>query len=253
MSLQPQSLSPILPGPGWRPAPVTPSARQPGRRAPVAFDHDRYVDLGRDLLAEALATTRLGSKFTNQGLTTHERNRLVHRLIADARAGLDTLAQRLDDGSITLAAWHRRSADLLAAHHHATSMAGLGRSGLDVAERADIARTLNREIGYLNRFRGEIRAGVAGTADQIAARARMYGSALWAGSQSSRRQAAIRDGARFERRALGGAERSCSMCPDLAAQGWRPAGELPEIGETPCRTMCRCYWVTRKSDPLGEE
>jgi hypothetical protein len=224
------------------------AVRNPARSV-VDFTAARWAARGRDALAGALVSTRLGKRFASGDLTDTQRRRLVGSLIRDARADLDALARRLDEGSISLAAWHRKSAELLATGHHAAAMAALGRSGLGPAERADVHETLRRELGFLARFRGEVEAGVAGSPDQVAARARMYGSALWAGGENARRGEAIREGVGFERRLLGTPEQSCSVCPDLAARGWVAVGTLPAIGDTPCRTNCRCQFAYRKELP----
>ena len=63
-----------------------------------------------------------------------------------------------------------------------------------------------------------------------------------------------------ERRALGDAEHCHTVrtraeavmaqpglegCVELAAKGWQPIGSLPKIGQSPCRSNCKCTKIYR--------
>lgn len=114
---------------------------------------------------------------------------------------------------------------------------------LSKRERADIKRVLKEQFGYLEGFRNEIDKGTLSDA-QIRARAEMYGAAvrltyqsiLWGdwdipdelmpGNASPcmsncRCTVSVEDngdGTGLLTRKLGGSERSCSVCPDLAGE-----------------------------------
>ena len=84
---------------------------------------------------------------------------------------------------------------------------------------------------------------------QFLNRSGMYADASWGVVEGVLRDGAIRDGYTEERRLLGGLtgsrSRHCQECPELAAMGWVPLNSLPAVGQTPCRTRCRCSWQWR--------
>jgi hypothetical protein len=63
-------------------------------------------------------------------------------------------------------------------------------------------------------------------------------------------------GAAQERRRLGVAEHcrthgDLEGCVELHDLGWQPIGSLPRLGQTPCRTNCKCHWQFRYQDEQG--
>jgi hypothetical protein len=60
-----------------------------------------------------------------------------------------------------------------------------------------------------------------------------------------------------ERRVLGIAEHcrthgGLTGCVELADLGWQPIGTLPKIGESPCRTNCKCHFDYRYKNESGD-
>jgi hypothetical protein len=58
-------------------------------------------------------------------------------------------------------------------------------------------------------------------------------------------------GGQQERRFLHAAEH-CPDCVDVAGRGWVPIGTLPRIGDSQCRTRCRCTFSYRASGASEE-
>ena len=47
-------------------------------------------------------------------------------------------------------------------------------------------------------------------------------------------------GMKWERRILGADDHKCPECIALARKGWRKYGTLTPIGDTVCKTNCKC-------------
>jgi hypothetical protein len=88
--------------------------------------------------------------------------------------------------------------------------------------------------------------GVPMSPGQLVNRMGMYGKDIWGKTVNwLRNKFRRKTGQVEERRVLDTPEESCSMCPDLAAQGWGPVGRLPAIGDTPCGPGCKCHFEFR--------
>jgi hypothetical protein len=98
---------------------------------------------------------------------------------------------------------------------------------------------------FLFNFQAEVVSGAQPPDGTLVARARQYGRAAWSVGQNTNRGIMGPRGATQERRVLGAEDgENCVECPELAALGWQPFLSLPNLGETPCRMNCRCWFET---------
>ncbi|MCW5941996.1 MAG: hypothetical protein KIS66_07175 [Fimbriimonadaceae bacterium] len=104
---------------------------------------------------------------------------------------------------------------------------------------------------YLRSFSADVALGIVPRTSAIRARARLYAeSARRTHFETERRLMAGR-GYVEERSVLGIADH-CDGCLEEAGKGWRPIGTLSPIGGRDCKARCRCHFVYRKADALGQ-
>jgi hypothetical protein len=165
----------------------------------------------------------------------------LHRIVDGAADAMGSLGARLVNGSLGLADWFLASLDQVVVRHFAGLLALTPAAIPNPAAIDAIEPMIDRQAGFLARFRRQLAAGLDRTKALIS-RARLYGEAIWAGVMNATRAAEVELRAR-ERRVLDDGSRHCATCPALAALGWQPAGTLPEIGASECGQFCRCYFA----------
>lgn len=184
-----------------------------------------------------LAPLRLRLK-TERGLS---------RILAAIIGGIDELADGINGGVLSAAAWREGMADLLAVGHVAAYQEGRDSQELGAGSRRQLNATLAEQAGYLNRFAAEIdQRGWEDRKDR--ARATLYAGALkgsyWRGAAfgldlprypgdgstpcigncTCRLRIVWLDEEELDADVyweLGGAERHCDQCPRIAAE-WAP-------------------------------
>lgn len=175
----------------------------------------------------------------------------VDAISDDASSRMAQLTQRLVDGDSSVEAWERGMRALIKDAHVSTGMAAMG--GPDNLSRSDYGRLgfeTRRQYDYLSRWAHEVAAGRAPLDGRAIVRARMYGQAARGTYEDIRRVNARDTGKQEERRRLHPAEH-CKTCLSQAAQGWQPVGTLNRIGDSECRTNCRCTFQYRTRKPRG--
>ena len=151
------------------------------------------------------------------------------------------LANQLISGELTLPEWERRFAGILKTLHVQTFVAGAG--GVDRLVPADylsVGRTLKDEYRYLADFARDVALGRV-TEGQLRARMQLYlnkaKASYWAGQQVT----AQRQGLTHMRRILADDAEHCPECPQYAAAGVVPIGQLPlPTQRCTCKSNCRC-------------
>jgi hypothetical protein len=203
----------------------------------------RLADAGRGDLLDAAGPLRLRDAVKERRLSPEQGRRIVRRLIADAAALVRSATDALVAGVLRLGPWFGAMRDALLPRHFAASFAVLNHPEPPPADLDAIAAESQRQVGYLERFRGQL-----ATAEQLlsgaAARGELYASGLWAVSQKVAGAKAKRDGFQFERNILGPSDH-CSGCLAETHRGWAPIGDLVPPGERPCLSRCRCWIETR--------
>jgi hypothetical protein len=206
-------------------------------------DVARLADDGRGILLDAAAPLRLKDAVKERRLSPEQGRRIVRRLIGDAGALVRSATDALVAGVLRLGPWFGAMKDALLPRHFAASFAVLNQPEPPPADLDAIAVESRRQVGYLERFRGQL-----ATAQQLlsgaAARAELYASALWGLAQNVARGRAKRDGFRLARRQLGIADH-CDECLYESSRGWIGIDDVKPIGDTVCGSRCRCIIVTR--------
>jgi hypothetical protein len=225
---------------------------------------------GRDQLRE-VNRKPAWSRFVAGVATPADRRASVVALIDVTRASLVTLttdfAARFQRARMTLAGWSSRFMDALSAGTVAAAMAATGAATLAPADLDNAVAAIEEQRRYQERFRDQLAVGallllaprplgalarsLRDVSPVVANRAGMYADSLWQAAQDVLRDNMRRSGYDEERRRLGEASRHCTVCPSLSRLGWQPIGSLPRIGESPCRSRCRCSWQMRDSRNPG--
>jgi hypothetical protein len=160
--------------------------------------------------------------------------------VADTLAAdLEALAGRWRAGTLNDSDFRLAMAQAIKRGHvAAAAVAAGGKANLTPADLGAVGSRLRDQYAYLDKFvRGVDDPAGYGNA---AARAAMYGRAILATYEDTRRRAMRANGATLERRVLGPAQH-CDPCVSYAAMGWQPAGSLPGVGEAcDCHSNCHC-------------
>ena len=164
----------------------------------------------------------------------------LDRYIDEKNWRLDSLTTQLRNREISLADWQTQMRnELRTAHNNAAMVAKGGRDQMTNADWGRTGRELRTQYGKLDQWAADIASGKAPLDGRANARARLYGEASRGTYEQQRRAMAADRGNQLERRILHAAE-SCADCIQYAALGWQPIGTLPRIGQSQCRTNCRC-------------
>jgi hypothetical protein len=203
----------------------------------------RLADAGRGALLEAAVPLRLRDAVKERRLAPEQGRRIVRRLIADAGALVRAATDALVAGALRLGPWFGAMRDALLPRHFAAGFAVLNNPDPPPADVAAIVAGSRRQVGYLERFRGQL-ADATQLLSGAAARADLYAAGLWGLSQNVGWAKAKRDGFSEARRQLGIADH-CDECLYESSLGWIGIDEVTQIGDTICGSRCRCTIMTR--------
>lgn len=170
----------------------------------------------------------------------------------DMMARVDTVTGELAREEIGLDEWEASMADEIADAWRINYVSGRGgRLHMDSGDWGSIGGDLNFQYERLSNFAREIQSGQM-TADQIAARAKMYARAGWKAYQKGRRAAKLAAGYREERRVSPMDHETCADCAHYHEGGWQPIGTYPAPGdECACMSNCRCEIIYRGAADTG--
>lgn len=209
-----------------------PSPRQseltPGYRFnPRAGTTGRYIDKRGRFVSQKVITTEL------------------ERVTVGAKDEMIGLSKRLQAGEISLADWQLGMRDRIKAIHNA--QAAIAKGGWAQMSQADwgaVGQMTKRQYAFLQKFAVDIEQGKQVLNGNFLRRAGMYADAGRGTGQDMRRREAANNGYTEEQRVLNPADH-CSDCVEYAGLGWQPIGTLPRIGDSVCRTNCRCEFEYR--------
>ena len=176
----------------------------------------------------------------------------IESAIADAKADMRAVSNRLRSGSISADEWY---STMRGAIKDVELLSGAAaRGGFDQMTASDYGRVgaaVKKQYAYLDRFAGEIEAGLK-LGNGFVARAVSYGNAgraLYSAMVGDGMEAAGFD---IERNVLGlGETGHCEgpgSCLEQSARGGVPIGELVPIGNRLCRGNCQCWIEYGRSD-----
>jgi hypothetical protein len=155
------------------------------------------------------------------------------------------ISQQLVDGQINLAEWQIQSSALLKNLHVSIGIAANG--GLEATSASDmgyIASRIKKQYKYLRDFALQIKKGQQKLDGTLVSRSALYVQAGRGTYEDVRRRAADESGLQEEKRVLGFADH-CIDCLEQSSLGWQPLDTLASIGESRCRSNCRCYFIYR--------
>lgn len=179
-------------------------------------------------------------------ITPAELSLLITKLTDTTKRQAKLLSQKLERGDMTLAEWTAAMATLLTSAHIVAATVGRGgRKRMTDADWRKVRSKAEWQQGFLPRFGRAIVAGVvAGAA--LLNRARMYGDPPFVSFSSAYKESQGESSGGKEilvARELN-AKESCDDCEALAALGYIPLDEMPEIGEdTSCGDFCKCFLI----------
>jgi len=196
---------------------------------------------------EQLGTLRTVEQAVDKLETDDDKRKYLLLLLGLFRRDAEVLAQRLVEGSISLAQWEEGMAQLLKAFH--VQVAVIVESGdwalLGRHLRA-IEKAIREQLEYLHGFAEAIQEKVVAGEElttSVHSRAKLYVGAAWAFFWLLMHGQKEEKGFSEVSWNLTPAEH-CEDCLALAEKGWMPIGELtqfPGDGQTQCLTNCKCY------------
>lgn len=190
------------------------------------------------------------------------RNQALEPFIRASKETLRSLGTGLQSGG-ALADWERAAIEEVKLSQVATSLAVNGGTGSGTEEDNDhTAEIILLLLLLLHGFAGEIRKKVFPLNGRLLIRSDLYAYSARSTFEEKRRFGmASYFGATEERRVLGRADHctddddpsgELSGCVELQDLGWKPIGTLPRLGDSPCRTNCKCRFIYRYKDERGE-
>lgn len=199
-------------------------------------DKRKFVDAGGHVVSEAKLrnwvasmTDASASKFTARALRVKGGTKDAEDWAIEMRTDLDSL------------------------HNVATIVAGGGVGQM----RDEFWRYAEDEIafhlGYFSNFAAGVLSGQVEKNDAFVQRNALYAEA---GYPTFENALAIREfsaGLNLHRRVLSPGE-NCVDCIQFAGMGWQTRGQLPRIGDSICRTRCRCHFKFKEGtvDDIGK-
>lgn len=169
----------------------------------------------------------------------------LDRVYDGLSARTDQLTRQLIAGQITLADWTQQMATEIKTSTIISRIVAVG--GLERMTASDwgaCGAELRRQYQFLNRFASQILSGAQALNGQAVMRARMYAQTARRFYEQSQRDAHASIGLTQERR-IRHARESCDDCIRYEKLGWQPIGTLPAIGDSQCKTNCRCTFKFR--------
>lgn len=179
-----------------------------------------------------------------------ERIRLaLDQAVAKKTAEMKSLATDLRAGRVSVDAWAARTRELVKdVNLYSSAAARGGWAQMTATDYGNVGQAVKVQYKYLDRFAGEIAAGLP-LDGRFLARVMMYaksGRTLYAETISR----AMGDaGFDEEKNKLGEADHceGPGSCVEQWRRGWVPRGELVPIGQRLCRGNCECFIQYRRS------
>lgn len=174
----------------------------------------------------------------------------IDSTITGSRERVRNLTERFVEGRINLPSWATQvQAELKGGHLAMAEIASGGRAQFSPIQAGRVGARLRSEYAFLRNFALQVEQGLAGTPDQIVARAQMYAESLRGTYEGIRRGNMADAGFQMERSVLGVADH-CESCVGEADKGWVPMGELIAIGARTCLNNCACSIEFSNSQPI---
>jgi len=166
---------------------------------------------------------------------------LTKKAIAQIGDDLETVADLLVEGKISLPTWTETTAKLLKNLHTYGYLLGAGgQKQMNQGDYGSLGLQIAKQYRYLYKFAEDIKTKGMSVA-QFKNRLRMYFSAATGTLEQARMRKHRENGYRWERR-IRTKQESCQPCISYASLGWQPIGTLPApTQECDCLSNCGCY------------
>jgi hypothetical protein len=169
----------------------------------------------------------------------------LEKVTAGARSEMVNLSKQLQQGQISLADWQLGMRGKVKVVHNAQAAIAKGGWGLMTpSDWGRVGSITKKQYAFLQRFAIDIETGKQKLNGNFLRRAGMYADASRGTGQDIARVEADKKGLSEERRIRFPGD-SCETCIDQAKVGWQPLGTLNRIGDSECRTNCRCVFEFR--------
>jgi hypothetical protein len=166
-------------------------------------------------------------------------------VIAAQAASMRDTTQSLLDGAITLAVWQWQMMQAVKAIHLVgTATAVGGWQQMDHSWNGWTGQRIRTQYNWLVRFSVELSSGKQKLDGTAVARSALYAQAARETHREAQRRLARQRMMGEERRVLGRADH-CKTCLQQAKLGWQSFGVLKRLGDSECRSNCRCHYEFR--------
>lgn len=181
---------------------------------------------------------------------------LIVLFMGRARRVLDTLLTIQTDEQAfrdALSDWQLKTAlDIKSGHLIACVIAFGGFNFIRENEYRTGEQAANFHFAFWENFVTGVFLGTILIDNNFAPRTGMYGAGVFSTFQNSIRARELAAGKTQERRFLGASDH-CPTCINQAALKWQPIGSLKAIGDSECKSRCRCYFQFRQIKLLCKE
>lgn len=164
--------------------------------------------------------------------------RFVIETVGLARTRLTTIAEAYINHR-NVAQWFTGTKAELRAMHTAMAMiAQGGKLQMEPKSWGKVGQMIRTEMDYLRQFERGVANGAVSDA-QLLARVLGYGDAGYK-IYTNMVKAREAEAGMFARRVTSGGADTCDDCFAAEAEGWVPAGDVREIGDSQCVSSCKC-------------
>lgn len=195
---------------------------------------------------------RYVSASTNRFVRYQDVRNALDQVAARSQANMRALTEALQAGDLSLAEWQAAFAREIKTMHTASAAAANG--GWAQMSQADWGATgaqIKRQYKFLQGFADDIASGKQPINGRMLVRSDLYGKAGRGTFEEMRRRYQELSNLMEEERRVITAVESCEDCIDYAGDGWQPIGSLPRIGDSECRTNCKCFFEYRRLNADG--
>lgn len=166
---------------------------------------------------------------------------------------MNALAEKLQAGEISLAAWQRGMMEnIKGSHVAAIAAANGGWAQVSQSQWGAAGQQIREQYDYLRNFAAQIASGEQPLDGRFLVRTDMYGDAARDTFEDSRGRLMVTEGFEEESAVLEPGVDHCDGCLERHSEGWQPIGTLLPIGDAECTVRCHCTLIYRRRDINGE-
>jgi len=176
-------------------------------------------------------------------VSSTEVRKWIEALTIAAALAFTMRAQSVVDEKLNPIDWAQDMQEDIVSMHYSTALIAAGGLAAITPEFWLAAQEANNfHLTYFAQFSGGVLSGVTKLDNAFVARNALYAEAGFATYENA---VAIREfaaGLELYKRVKEAAP-NCDDCIAYANMGWQTRGQLPRIGDSVCRTRCRCHFI----------